>query len=188
MPASTDRPENPSRQRAKARFLAKIESGELRDIPAKEKQEVTELPRWVKTALILRAIEGMSWNEAAERFGRKGNTLSQYGKSPAAAKWLSTLEEFLEDPVALAKAYIGANALSVSLDRFAFLEAAIAAGDYKEGDKIARDLQDRMGIIAKKAGGEGAISVKINLGGGLTQLEGPVVEAEWETEGDDEDD
>lgn len=144
------------------------------------KENIEDLPRWVKTALVMKAVDGMSYNEAAERVGRKGGTLSDYAKSPAAKKWLESLMVFLDDPISLAKAYIGANALSVTLERFAFLEAAVAAGDYREGDKIARDLQDRMGIVAKKVDG-GAISVKIQLGGG-TLLEGPVVEAEWSEE------
>jgi len=177
MPASTDNPNSPSSQRAKSKFLAKIASGEISSVPSKDKQHPSELPRWVKTALIVRAIDGMTWNEAAERFGKAGSTLSEYGKSPAAKAWLATLEEFLEDPVAMAKAYIGANAMSVTLDRFVFLEAAKSAGDYKEGDKIARDLQDRMGIIAKKNEGGGAIKIQLSLGGG--SLDVPVVEAEW---------
>ena len=144
------------------------------------KENIEDLPRWVKTALVMRAVDGMSYKEAAERVGRKGDTLSQYAKSPAAKKWMESLLVFLDDPIALAKAYLGANALSVTLERFAFLEAAVAAGDYREGDKIARDLQDRIGIGVKKTD-TGAISVKIQLGGGT--IDAPIVEAEWsETE------
>jgi hypothetical protein len=40
-----------------------------------------------------------------------------------------------------------------------------------------------MGIVAKKADA-GAVSVKINFGG--ANFDAPVVEAEWTTEGDDE--
>ena len=145
------------------------------------KEEISDLPRWVKTALVMQAVDGLSYNEAAERVGKAGSTLASYAKSPAAKKWLASLATFLEDPVAMAKAYLSANALSVTLERLAFLEAAVAAGDYREGDKIARDLQDRMGIIAKKAEAGGAINIRLSLGGAL--LEGPVVEAEWSEEG-----
>lgn len=146
-------------------------------VPPEKKEEVSDLPRWVKTALVMKAVDGMSYKDAAERLGRTGATLANYASSPAAKKWLASLATFLEDPVAMAKAYLSANALSVTLERLAFLEAAVAAGDYREGDKIARDLQDRMGIIAKKAEAGGAINIRLSLGGAL--LEGPVVEAEW---------
>ena len=160
-----------------AQWLAKIESGELKNIPPRQKEDISELPRWVKTALVLWKVDGNSYNEAAKRFNRTGGTLSEYANSPAGKKWLASLEAFVEDPVAMAKAYLSANALSVTLERFIFLQAAIDAGDYVQGDKIARDLQDRMGVVAKKTDA-GAISVKINLGG--VPLEVPMIEAEWE--------
>jgi hypothetical protein len=158
--------------------LAKYES-----VQPHLRENISDLPRWVKTALVLRAVDGLSYNEAATRFNKAGSTLSNYAQSPASKKWLSSLESFIEDPVAMAKAYLSANALSVTLERFIFLQAAIDAGDYATGDKIAKDLQDRMGIVAKKADA-GAVSVKINFGG--ANFDAPVVEAEWTTEGDDE--
>ena len=144
-------------------------------------EEIERLPRWAKTALVMQAVDGLSYNEAAERLGKAGSTLSGYAKSPAAKKWLEGLSTFLNDPVAMAKAYLSANALTITLERMAFLEAAVAAGDYREGDKIARDLQDRIGIIAKKAESGGAINIRLSLGGAL--LEGPVIEADWSEEG-----
>src|SRR5690606_31397358 len=146
-----------------------------------------ELPRWVKTALVLREVDGLTYREAAARFNKAASTLSDYARSPAAKTWIASLTEFVEDPIAMAKAYLSANALSVTLERFIFLQAAIDAGDYATGDKIARDLQDRMGIVAKKSS-EGAIQVKINLGG--TSLDMPAIEAEYEevTEAGGEDD
>ena len=176
MPGSTDK-RTPEQTKA---LVKSLEQYKENVVPAENKEEIHELPRWVKTALVLQAVDGYSYNEAAERVGKSGAQLGKYARSPAAKKWLASLMSFLDDPISLAKAYIGANALSVTLERFAFLEAAVAAGDYREGDKIARDLQDRMGIVAKKVDG-GAISVKIQLGGG-TLLEGPVVEAEWSEE------
>lgn len=168
---------NPNRDNSREALETRLAKYAENMIPANKKEEISDLPRWVKTALVMKAVDGMSYNEAAERVGRKGGTLSDYAQSPAAKKWLDSLSAFLDDPVALAKAYLSANALSVTLERLAFLEAAVAAGDYREGDKIARDLQDRMGIIAKKAEAGGAINIRLSLGGAL--LEGPVVEAEW---------
>jgi len=183
MASSAENPNTPSRQRSKEKFLKKLESGEITSVPAYQKEKITDLPRWVKTALVMKEVDGLTYKEAAARFNKAAETLGQYAKSPAAREWLSYLADFVNDPVAMAKAYMSTNAFSITLDRIAFLQAAIDAGDYSEGDKIARDLQDRIGIVAKKAN-EGAISVKINLGGGL--LEAPSVDAEWELVGEDE--
>lgn len=181
MPDSTD----PSRDNSKSAVLARL--SEYKSVPANKRQEVHDLPRWVKTALIQWAVDGLSYNEAAKRVGKAGSTLSKYAKSPAAKKWLGELEEFLSDPVSMAKAYMSANALSITLERFVFLEAALAAGDYKEGDRIARDLQDRMGIVAKKNDASKGVSLNINLGGAGVEI--PTIEAEWEdvTPGEDDD-
>jgi hypothetical protein len=175
---------SPSRTKSLTQFKEMVASGEIVSIPPREKEKITDLPRWVKTALIMKEVDGMNYTEAAKRFSKAGSTLAEYGKSPAAKEWISHLAEFVEDPLAMAKAYLSANALSVSLDRLVFLQAAIDAGDYREGDKIARDLQDRMGIVAKKQDA-GAISVKIQLGG--STLESPIIEADWtEVSKDDE--
>ncbi len=153
-------------------------------VQAKDRENISDLPRWVKTALVMKVVDGATYKEAAGRFGKTGRTLSEYAKSPAAKKWIEELLEFVEDPIAMAKAYLSANALSITLERFVFLEAAMAAGDYKEGDRIARDLQDRMGIVAKKEKDAGAIKLTLNLGS--ASLEAPTVEAEWEEMDDDE--
>jgi hypothetical protein len=157
-------------------FAKRMEKYET--IPADKKEHPSQLPRWVKTALVYWALDGLTYKEAAERFNRKPKTLSMYAKSPAAKIWLSSLNEFLEDPVAMAKAVLSANAHSITLERFAFLEAAIDAGDYKEGDKIARDIQDRVGIVAKRQQTEAPLSIVIKLGGG--DLSAAAVEAEYE--------
>lgn len=143
-----------------------------------ERENVEDLPRWVKTALIMRAVDGCTYKEAAAKVGKSAASLARYAKSNAAQKWLDALEPFLSDPIAMARAYMGANALSITLERFAFLEAAIAAGDYKTGDAIAKDLQDRVGLIQKKSEGSGVVKVQIQLGG-VGGLEAPVVDADW---------
>ena len=176
MSASTDPNRDNSAEAIHAR-MAKYERTTSKDIV-----EIEQLPRWAKTALVMRAVDGLSYNEAAERVGKSGASLERYARSPAADKWLAGLTPFLDDPIAMAKAYLSANALSITLERLAFLEAAVAAGDYREGDKIARDLQDRVGIIAKRAEAGGAINIRLSLGGAL--LEGPVVEAEWSEDGE----
>lgn len=180
MPGSNDAITTPSRIRTKETFLAKIASGEISAIPAEEKQEVSELPQWVKTALVRRAVEDLSWDEAAKECGRTGATLAKYGRSPAAGKWLDGLADFLSDPTAMAKAILAGSALNITLDRFVLYEKAKAL-DIGLADKIAKDLQALGGIVVPK-NDTGAIVVRVQVAGGSASLDAPVIEAEWEEE------
>lgn len=149
---------------------------------SKEKEEISELPRWVKTALVKHELYGLTFKQAAKDARRSGETLRGYAKSPAAKKWREQLREFADDPIEIAKAYLKGNALNISLDRIAFLDMAKSAGDYAAADKIAADLQDRIGITKKRdKSGDGSIVVKLQLpGGGAAALEPAKIEAEWE--------
>jgi len=157
-----------------------------KDNVPQEKENVEDLPRWVKTALVYKALDGMSFKDAAERVNRNASTLSKYSRSPAAHKWLENLAEFLDDPVEMAKAYMRANALSITLDRISFLEAAITAGDYKAGDAIAKDIQEKLGIVSPKTKTDVAPVLNITIGGGNVEI--PAIEAEWTEVKDEEED
>lgn len=178
---------NPSRDNSKAALAARLEKYE--SVSPQEREEISDLPRWVKTALVLQAVDGLTHKDAAARFNRTGKTLAKYASSPAAKKWLGSLTEFIEDPVAMAKAYLSANALSVTLERFIFLQAAIDAGDYKVGDQIARDLQDRMGVVAKREKQETS-TIILNLGSASLEIplghsEAVIQEGDFEIESKD---
>jgi hypothetical protein len=145
-------------ERTKARF-AMLQQG----TPPNKREEPTDLPRWVKSALVFKEVYGESYNESAERFKRTGATLSQYAGSPAGKKWREQLTRFADDPIALAEAMLKGNALNITLDRIMFLEGLKEAGDFVEADKIARDLQDRIPELAKK-------TPKLGLSGGILQI------------------
>ena len=150
----------------------------LNKVPPKKKENIEDLPRWVRTALVMKAVDGASYKDAAKRFNRVGDTLSDYAKSPAAKKWLSSdFLGFIDDPIEVAKAYLKGNALSITLDRIAFLEMAIEAGDYKTGDAIAKDIQEKIGITAPKAKNEGPAVLNITIGSGSVEV--PIIEGEW---------
>jgi len=155
-------------------------------VDPQDKEDPEDLPRWVKTALVVRAIEDLSYKTAAEQIGRNPSTLSKYARSPAAEKWLGSLFEFLDDPVEMAKAYLRGNALSITLDRVLFLEAAKAAGDYKAGDAIAKDIQEKLGIMAPKTKTEGPAVLNITIGSGSVEI--PMIEAEWTEVKDEKED
>src|SRR5690606_15181436 len=70
----------------KAAAIARL--SELKGTPPEKKQEVSELPRWVKTALVLREVDGLTYREAAARFNKAPSTLSDYARSPAAKTWI----------------------------------------------------------------------------------------------------
>jgi len=160
----------------------------LNHVPPKKKENIEDLPRWVRTALVMKAVDGATYKDIAKRFNRVGDTLSEYAKSPAAKKWLSSdFLDFIDDPVEMAKAYLKAHALSVTLDRVAFLEMAIEAGDYKMGDAIAKDIQEKLGILAPKQKNEGPAVLNITIGSGSVEI--PTIEAEWtEVKGEDDED
>ncbi len=153
-------------------------------VDPKLKENIEDLPRWVKTALVFKAVEGASWKEAADRFNRRGDTLSKYGQSPAAKKWLVDLNEFADDPVEMARAFMRANALSITLERIANLDAAISAGDYKAADAIAKDIQEKLGIVSPKTKTDVAPVLNITIG---SNIEIPTIEADWTEVKDEED-
>lgn len=161
-----------SPEAVKARFA------ELNLVPAHEKQEIHELPAWVKLALVERSLESLTYDDAAKRFKKTGGTLQNYAQSPAAKKWLEDLQPFLTDPIAMAKAILGSSAANIALNRLVSYHALHEAGQHEDADKIARDLMDRMGIVAKKADANAPLTLKINLQGG--SFGGPVIEAEYE--------
>jgi hypothetical protein len=155
---------NPKR-RAEGKEDAQARFAMLRQgVPPREREDVKDLPRWVKSALVYKEVYGESYNEASQRFKHAGKTLENYAQSPAGKKWREGLQRFADDPIQLAEAMIRGNALNITLDRMAFLEMAKEAGDFAEADKIARDLQDRIPELAKKT------APKLGLSGGVIQL------------------
>ncbi len=156
----------------------------LKSLPAAhEKQEIYELPHWVKIALTRCVINNLTYAESAKVVRRSAATLQEYARSPAGRAWREQLADFASDPVTLAKAVLVEGAADVTLDRFAIFEAAKASGDWALADKIARDLQDRMGVIPQKSNENQGMSITVNFAGG--NFDAPVIEADWENPGDE---
>jgi len=173
-------PESTRKNRDPGRF-ALLKEG----IPPNKREDIKDLPRWVKTALVRKEVYGESYNDAAKALGRTGRTLAQYAYSPAGKRWREQLQRWADNPVELAKAYLSANALNITLDRIFFLEAAKAAGDYEAGDKIARDIMDRIqGLERRSAQAKGLdltnMTITVNLGAGTATLEPTFAESSYE--------
>ena len=81
--------------------------------------------------------------------------------------------------MAMAKAILQVNAVGITIERLAFLDAARRAGDYAAGDKIAKDLQEKLGIVAKKES-EGPVQVRLTISGGGGTIQAVEVESEHE--------
>lgn len=164
--------------------------GQHRPLPAEVKarlalqrdtrREVTDfadLPTYVRTACAMHELMGMTWEEVGERLGKKPETIKKYTQYTAYRTWRDELQTVSKDPKAMAELALRANAMGITLDYLAAFQTAVDAGAYTEVAKMAKDLLDRAGVIAKKSEGNSAINIRLSLGGAL--LEGPVVEAEW---------
>ena len=76
-------------------------------VKTEHKENPEDIPRWARTALIYKAVDGMSYKEAVKRVGREeksAKTLANYARSPAGKKWVGYLAEFIDDPIEMAKA------------------------------------------------------------------------------------
>ena len=159
----------------------KEEIAKLKNLPQKKMRDRTEpsdLPNWAKTALVKRELYGLTWKEAAQEFNRTAGTLKNYGLSPIGKDIRQQVGDFRDNPVEVAKAMLAANALGITLDRLTALEWAKDARDYQQVDKIASDLQDRIGITKKSPKSDTPMSITIQWSGG--SFEAPVIEAEAE--------
>ena len=173
----------------------------LNELPTKRKQdrkELSDIPGWARVAIVYKELFDVSMKDTLEllRIDRAVSTFSQYRKSPAGKKLRKQIERFKEDPVAMAETLLRSSAMQITVDRLLFLEAAKASGNYKEADRIARDLQDRVPELAKKTGGaqaaQSGMVIQVQFSGSEKNLEpirvtsshSPVEEAEYEIEDD----
>lgn len=138
-------------------------------VPAIAKENVSDLPRWVKTALAYCEIFGDTYEEAAKRAGRTGKTLGNYASSPAGQKWRAALNGISDNPVQLAETLIKSQTFDMSLEYLQVYEAAKAANDYKEQRLIIMDWLNRGGV--ERSGGASLSDFKptivVNVTGGI---------------------
>lgn len=131
-------------------------------------KEYKDLPTWVRTAIVMCEITGLSRAEAAKRCGKAASTLGiYYTKSPAAKAWIAELQDIKVDPLKMSEMIFKSNSLGVSLEYFATYEKAIEAGDYQTAAKISQDLLDRAGVTKKKEKSNEKIQVTLNIAGSL---------------------
>lgn len=154
----------------------------MREIKHSERTEFSDLPVWVRTAISMHDLLGMSWREVCEKVGKSPHTLDNYKKAPAVKQWRAELAEISEDPKAMAEMLMKAHGLSITLEYLSAFEKAISSGDYKETGIMARDLLDRVGIQKKAPKQELPTSIHITYSGRPGHSFEPLaVEAEWET-------
>lgn len=172
-----------SKKKPKNSFVAKRADGTEIVIPQREPKDFVEykdLPTWVRTALVMVEILGVSQKEAAKRCGKSGATLSNYvTRSPAAKAWAEELKKMTVDSQKMAQLVINSNSLGVSLEYFASYEKAIEAGDYAQVARISQDLLDRAGVTKKKEKSDDKIHVTLNIAGG-GGIDVPEVTASYE--------
>lgn len=146
-----------------------------------ERTEITDLPRWVRTALVQHITLDWPLERCARHYGKKVSTLQKYACSPAAKQWKAELTKFADDPKAMAEATLKASAMQITLDYMKAYQSAMDAGDYKEVGVVSRDILDRIGMVKKDTskGGQQRSIIHINLGQGVS-LDVPFVETSFE--------
>jgi hypothetical protein len=174
MTDSADRKPEENTQEAIGKRLDKYKRKE-----PKEMTEFSQLPTWVRTAITMHDVLGLSWKAAAERCGKSGATLNHYKKSIAVKQWREELAEIVQDPKTLAEMVLNANSLNVTLEYFAAYDKAAQAGDYAAVGKMSQDLLDRQGITKKKETVSAEnLSITLNIGSG--SLDVPEVTSDFE--------
>lgn len=108
--------------------------------------EVKDLPRWAKMAVLYKVVYNYTYRRISERVGRSPRSCSNVCQSPAGKKLAAELEALVDDSSAMARAFLRSSALDLSVEVMLNLEAAKAAGDYKEVRLILSDLLDRAGV------------------------------------------
>lgn len=149
---------------------------------AESRTEFKDLPTWVRSAIAMHELVGLSWADACKRCGKSAAAMKEYQKSPALQAWTEELREYATDPKFMAEKVLEASVLGVTLDYLGAYEKAVESGDYNAISKMSQDLLDRFGIVRKKDQGKPE-SLKIELvlgGGGMAMLEPPKVTATHE--------
>lgn len=155
-----------------------------------EKTEFKELPVWVRAAVSMHELYGITWKEAAKRVGKSHETLREYRKdSPAVKAWVGELQEMTEDPKVMGEMMLKASGLGVVLEYLAAFEKAIEVNDHQQVGVMARDILDRIGIQKKAPKNELPTTINIVYSGRDGEAFEPIaVEAEYDIVDDDDDD
>jgi hypothetical protein len=131
--------------------------------PSHEKEEISELPQWVKIAMGMQYVGGLTAKEAAQRSGKATDTLRSYWKSPAGKKWRDQLKEIANDPKEVAKLVLRSSISGVAIGYLAAYEQAIESGDYAEVGRMSRDLLDREDIIGVAKSKQATTTPVVNI-------------------------
>ncbi|MFQ5888060.1 MAG: hypothetical protein ACE5HY_05135, partial [Candidatus Hydrothermarchaeales archaeon] len=105
----------PKSKKELARTTLKQRLAKYKCIPPDKKQEVSDLPRWSKTAFAFMEFNGYTYAEAAKKLNKAKSTLESYAASPAARKWRGLLRETADDPLSLARAILGSTAVGIAV-------------------------------------------------------------------------
>jgi hypothetical protein len=174
----------------KAELALRLKS--LRSPKMKERVEHSDVPRWVKIAYAKKEILGLSYQEAADEFGKKAATLKNYNISPWVKAWRTELNDIADDPLQVAAMILKGSVLEAALDQLWAIEAAKHRGDYKEVRLGTRDILQSHDLMVTQQRGGGAqqgVVINITMPKGMS-TEPITVEADYEVieqEGENED-
>lgn len=128
-------------------FLEKVAAGEFLARDYNDYTHPSQIPRWAKIAIARKELLGATWNESVEGLDRAGQSAMRYGNCPAGKILREQMREFVDDPVQLAQFVLRSNVHEIAIDYMGVIEAAKAAGDYKEVRLAAKDILKTYDVI-----------------------------------------
>lgn len=144
--------------------------------------KVSDLPRWVKLVIARKDIYGITWAEALDEtaVNRAHSTLAKWIVTPAARTFRSEISNIIDDPIKMGALIIRSDIANAALDYLGAIEAAKAAGDYREVRMGLKDLLKTHNLIkdsdVRTAGG--SMTINVTLSGGAA-LEPAVITSDY---------
>lgn len=138
-------------------------------IPPKRKRilQPSQLPNWVKDAILKHEIDGHSWRKIAEKKGKSLATLADWANTPGGRIMRKAVRDVVADPVATAKFLAQKDAVWVYTESVQHYRIAKEAGDHAEAGRMLRHFAE-INNTKQQAGTSVTPIIQINLGQGAS--------------------
>lgn len=158
-----------------------VEWREKRNEVAAQYEERERLTPSLALGIIIHDLYGLTWKEVAERIrdGRGYDNFRRSARSPAGKRLREQIQELADHPKELAKLYMQAQSMDVTVDFLAALQWAKDARDYRAVHSMTKDLLQFAGLRTdekKESVSQQAIHIHLDAG----SLDTPAVQTSYE--------